>query len=99
MEVSLENLLGAQHITFEEYVKALPEDATMPKTKLKEILKEREEKNRIITEIQKQGNALSSAVEQIMTEQEIQNQQQAGVTPEEANAINQQQEQISAQAK
>lgn len=80
-------------------MKALPEDATMPKTKLKEILKEREEKNRIITEIQKQGNALSSAVEQIMTEQEIQNQQQAGVTPEEANAINQQQEQISAQAK
>ncbi len=93
MEVSLENLLGAGHIMFEEYVKALPEDATMPKTKLKEILKEREEKNKIITEIEKQGNALNGAVEQIMAEQEVQNQEQAGVTPEEANIVNQQQEQ------
>lgn len=93
MEVSLENLLSAKHITFEEYVKALPEDATMPKTKLKEILKEREEKNKIITEIEKQGNALNGAVEQIMAEQEVQSQEQAGVIPEEANIVNQQQEQ------
>lgn len=91
MEVSLENLLGAGHILFDEYVNALPEDATMPKTKLKEILKEREAKNKIITEIEKQGNALNGAVEQIMAEQEMQNQEQSGVTPEEANIINEQQ--------
>lgn len=90
MEMSLENLLGAQQITFEEYVKALPEDSTMPKSKLKEILKTREEKNRIITEIEKQGNALNGAIEQVMIQQEQQNQQQTGVTPEEANIIDSQ---------
>ena len=84
MEMSLENLLGAGQITFEEYVNALPEDSTMPKTKLKEILKSREEKNKIITEIEKQGNALNGALEQVMIQQEQQNQQQTGVTPEEA---------------
>ena len=84
MEMSLENLLGAGQITFEEYVNALPEDSTMPKTKLKEILKTREEKNKIITEIEKQGNALNGALEQVMIQQEQQNQQQTGVTPEEA---------------
>lgn len=87
MEMSLENLLGAGQITFEEYVNALPEDSTMPKTKLKEILKTREEKNKIITEIEKQGNALNGAIEQVMIQQEQQNQQQTGVTPEEANMI------------
>ena len=87
MEMSLENLLGARQITFEEYVNALPEDSTMPKTKLKEILKTREEKNKIITEIEKQGNALNGALEQVMIQQEQQNQQQTGVTPEEANMV------------
>lgn len=87
MEMSLENLLGAGQITFEEYVNALPEDSTMPKTKLKEILKTREEKNKIITEIEKQGNTLNGAIEQVMIQQEQQNQQQTGVTPEEANMI------------
>lgn len=87
MEMSLENLLGAGQITFEEYVNALPEDSTMPKTKLKEILKSREEKNKIITEIEKQGNALNGALEQVMIQQEQQNQQQTGITPEEANMV------------
>lgn len=91
MEVSLENLLSAGQITFEEYVNALPEDSTMPKSKLKEILKTREEKNKVITGIEKQGNALNGAIEQVMTQQEIQNQQQAGITPEEADMLNNQQ--------
>ena len=88
MEMSLENLLGAQQITFEEYVNALPEDATMPKAKLKEILKTREEKENIITEIQKQGNILDAAMQQVMIEQEMQNQEKTGVTPQEANLVN-----------
>lgn len=91
MEVSLENLLSAGQITFEEYVNALPEDSTMSKSKLKEILKTREEKNKVITDIEKQGNALNGAIEQVMTQQEIQNQQQAGITPEEADMLNNQQ--------
>ena len=91
MEMSLENLLSTGQITFEEYVNALPEDSTMPKSKLKEILKAREEKNKIITEIEKQGNALNGAMEQVMIQQENQNKQQTGVTPEEVDMINNQQ--------
>lgn len=87
MEMSFENLLGAGHITFEEYVNALPEDATMNKAKLKEILKEKEEKQNIITQIEKQGNALNAAMEQVMTEQEMQNQENTGVTAQEANMV------------
>lgn len=92
MEISLENLLGSKQIDFEEYVSSLPEDSTMPKSKLKEILKAREEKNKIITEIEKQGNALNGAMQQIMTQQEIQNEEQTGVTPEVADVINSQQQ-------
>lgn len=89
MEVSLENLLKSQQITFEEYVKALPEDATMPKSKLKEILKDREEKENIFNEIEKTANALDSAMQQVMTEQEMNNVEETGVNPEELNMINQ----------
>ena len=41
----------------------------------------------IITEIEKQGNALNGALEQVIIQQEQQNQQQTGVTPEEAIMI------------
>lgn len=91
MEVSLENLLKSQQITFEEYVKALPEDATMPKSKLKEILKDREEKENIFNQIEKTANALDSAMQQVMTEQEMNNVEQTGVNPQEVNLINQEQ--------
>jgi hypothetical protein len=40
-ERSMENLLAAGLITFEEYVEALPDDAVMPKAKLTEILEKR----------------------------------------------------------
>ena len=69
----------------------------MPKTKLKEILKTREEKNKIITEIEKQGTALNGALEQVMIQQEQQNQQQTGVTPEEAIMVDNGQAQQSQQ--
>lgn len=88
MEISFENLLGAGHITFEEFVNALPDDATLNKSALKEILKDREEKSNIITQIEKQGNALDAAMQQVMAEQEIRNQESTGVTPQEANMVN-----------
>lgn len=88
MEQSLENLLGANKINFEEYVNSLPEDATMPKSRLKEILKDREEKEKVFNEIEKTANALNGAMEQVMSQQEINNAQQTGVSPEEANMIN-----------
>lgn len=89
MELSLENLLSSKQIDFEEYVKALPEDATMPKSKLKEILKDREEKENIFNQIEKTANALDSAMQQVMTEQEMNNIEQTGVNPKELNMINQ----------
>ena len=49
------------------------------------------EKNRIITEIEKQGNALNGAMEQVMIQQENQNKEQTGVTPEEINMVDNQQ--------
>lgn len=88
MEVSLENLLGAGHITFEEYVNALPEDSVMPKSKLKEILKDREEKEKVFNDIQKTANILDSAMNQAMQQQQAVNEQATGVTPQEANMVN-----------
>lgn len=87
MEMSLENLLGAGQINFEEYVNALPEDSTMPKSKLKEILKDREEKENIFNQIEKRGNELNNAMNQVMIQQEMQNKEQTGVSPEEVNMI------------
>ena len=88
MEVSLENLLGAGHITFVEYVNALPEDSAMPKSKLKEILKDREEKEKVFNDIQKTANILDSAMNQAMQQQQAVNEQATGVTPQEANMVN-----------
>lgn len=89
IEQSLGNLLTAGHINFEEYVKALPEDSAMPKSSLKEILKDREEKENIFNEIEKTANALDSAIQQVMTEQEMNNVEQTGVNPEQLEMINQ----------
>lgn len=91
MEISLENLLAAGHINFEEYVNALPDDSTMPKSRLKNILKEREEKERVFNQIEKAGNALNSAIQQTMQQQELNNAEQTGVNPIEAQIVNEQQ--------
>ena len=67
----------------------------MKKAELKQILKEREEKEKIFNEIEKAGNVLNSAMQQVMQQQEMNNVEQTGVTPEEANIVNNtQQEQI-----
>lgn len=89
IEQSLGNLLTSGHISFEEYVKALPEDSAMPKSSLKEILKDREEKENIFNQIEKQANALNGAMEQVMTEQEMNNVEQTGVNPEQLDMMNQ----------
>lgn len=68
-EQSLENLMLKQLITFEEYVEALPTDSVMPKQKLEKILKDREEKDAIFTEMQKEANNLDYAMRQAMTMQ------------------------------
>lgn len=87
MELSLENLLASNQIKFEEYVNSLPDDATMPKSRLKEILKDREEKEKVFNEIEKTANALNGAMEQVMAQQEMNNVEQTGITPEEVNMV------------
>lgn len=87
MEISLENLLTAGQINFEEFVNALPQDSAMPKAELKQILKEREEKEQIFNQIEKAGNALNSAMQAVMQQQEMNNVEQTGVTPQEANIV------------
>lgn len=89
IEQSLGNLLTAGHITFEEYVKVLPEDSAMPKSKLKDILKDREEKENVFNQIEKTANALDSAMQQVMTEQEMNNVEQTGINREQIDRINQ----------
>lgn len=69
-EQSLENLFLSDKITFEEYVEALPEGSAMPKTVLEKIIKRRKENQAKLTEMQMQANELSSAMNQVMSEQE-----------------------------
>ena len=68
-ELSLENLLLKEIITFEEYISALPENSSMPKASLEVIVQRRKEIRNKITEIQQQANALHSAIEQTMIEE------------------------------
>ncbi len=72
-EQSLENLMLQKLITFEEYVNALSDDSVMPKPKLTKILQQRKEAQAKIHEMEKQANAINSAMQQEMAIQEIQN--------------------------
>ena len=58
LEQSLENLLQAGHITFEEYVEALPYDSTMPKQTLLDLIKTRKDKEAQIQQMKLQANAM-----------------------------------------
>lgn len=70
-EQSLENLFTSQAITFEEYVKSLPTDSVMPKQLLEKIIKDRQEVNKKMLEMEKQANALNGAMSQVMAMQEM----------------------------
>lgn len=65
-EQSLENLMTGKYITFEEYVNALSEDSVMSKPKLEKILKERQEKQAKILEMEQQAQAMQNMLEQKM---------------------------------
>lgn len=68
-EQSLENLLSGQYITFEEYVKSLDDDAMINKPKLEKILKDRHEQEQQMQQIQLEANAMDSALNQVMDEE------------------------------
>ena len=71
-ELSLENLMQAGFITFEEYVEALDADSVQSKTKLEKIIKERHEK-------QAQINAIDMEAQQMMDLQAAQIQDASAV--------------------
>lgn len=86
-EQSLENLMIQKLITFEEYVKALSEDSVMPKPKLEKILKDRQENNRRILEIEKQVNQINGAMNQVMQMQTNNSNEVEGIA-QQAEMIN-----------
>lgn len=69
-EQSIESLMSNEKITFEEYVEALPEDSVMPKYVLQNILKKRQEKQRIMDKMQLQAQAMQGQIEQAMRNQD-----------------------------
>lgn len=80
-ELSLENLLQAGQIGFEEYVNALDTDSVMPKVKLENILKSRKEKEQKINQIENQGEMMKQqAQQQINRAYDIDNLDQVGQT-------------------
>ena len=69
-ELSLENLLLKGLINLEEYTDALPEGSAMPKPTLESIIQRRKEARAKIAELQQQMNAMQSAAEQVIMENE-----------------------------
>lgn len=88
-EQSIESLMANEKITFEEYVEALPEDSVMPKYVLQNILKKRQEKQKMIDQMQLQAQAMQGQIQQAMRNQDndmssIDNiQNQANITQQE----------------
>ena len=74
-------------ITVEEYVKALSEDSVMPKTKLEKILKDRQENNRRMLEMEKQANQINGAMRQVM-EMQAENSNEVEGIAQQAEMIN-----------
>ena len=81
-ELSLENLLTAKQITFEEYVNALPADSVMPKTTLENILEKRKQ-------AQSQIDALDMGAQQMMNQM-----QQQSANAQEIQSIGNQGEEV-----
>ncbi len=54
-ELSLENMFVSGKITFEEYVESLDADSVMPKVKLQNILRKRQEAQQQITDMEQQA--------------------------------------------
>lgn len=66
VELSLENLFTQGKITFEEYVKSLPNGSVMPKSTLEMILADRKKAAKEIAEIQKKAALMQNQFNQTM---------------------------------
>lgn len=69
-EQSIEGLMQAGIITFEEYVEALPEDSVMPKYILEDIIKKRKEKQAIIDQMSLAAEQMQTGLEQSMMQKD-----------------------------
>lgn len=88
VEQSIENLFMSEKISFEEYVKLLPEDSVMPKQQLQIIVEDRQQAQQEIAQMQAQANQLMSQSNQIMqNEEEIANIEAMGNQMAEATAM------------
>ena len=95
-EMTLENFLMQQMINFEEYVKSLDYDATAPKLKLEEIIKDRKEAQAKIQAIENQAEEAKQSMammlndpsmqEQYMNDMEAMEQEKQGM-PDELKAM------------
>jgi len=70
VEQSIENLFMNKKISFEEYVKLLPEDSVMPKQSLQIIVDDRKKAQERIAQTQADANNLLSQSNQILQNQE-----------------------------
>lgn len=70
VEQSIENLFMSEKISFEEYVKLLPEDSVMPKQQLQIIIEDRQQAQQEIAQMQAQANQLMSQSNQVIQNQE-----------------------------
>ncbi len=70
VEQSIENLFMQNKITFEEYVKLLPEDSVMPKQSLQKIIDERQQAQNQIAQMQAQANKIINQSNQVLQNQE-----------------------------
>ena len=73
-ELSLENMFTNDKITFEEYVDSLDPDSVMPKAKLEKIMRDRQEAQRQIDEIEQQAQEMKNRSQmQMFNRSEIEN--------------------------
>lgn len=78
-ELSLENMFTQGKITFDEYVESLDADSVMPKVKLENILKKRQEAQQEIARMQMEADRMNMITDQTLQDsQEIANIEAAG---------------------
>lgn len=87
-EQSIEGLMTSDKITFEEYVEILPDNAVMPKYKLQTVLKKRQEKQKMMDQMQMEAQQMQSKLEQAMVQRDNSNASIDNME-NEANAIQQ----------
>lgn len=66
VEQSLENLFTGKFISFEEYVKSLPEDSVMPKTVLEGIIEDRKQAQQEIAQLKVEADKMQSEYDNIL---------------------------------